>query len=252
MKHESRDNHVDDRIRVVPVLMGVVLLVVSGLAYRMLAGNLERLGEVVPMPKGTLGRLPLQIGEWSGVEVPLSEAIVKRTDTDDHLNRRYVRSEGGPWVAVFIGYGVRARDLMPHRPDVCYPGAGWVLRDKHVSDLKLADGRVLKCQVFSFSRGGLDAGRMTVVNYYVVDGEYSPDISLLRSKAWRGARAVRYVSQVQIMAFDDTVGSQGSGFEAAAAFAVDSAGEIRKLLPGADSAGDGTTTRPVPSQGAKS
>lgn len=175
----------------------------------------------------------MQLGDWTGREAPLDEAIVQRTDTDDHVNRTYMRSGGRKAVSLFIGYGVRMRDLMPHRPEVCYPGAGWTLDETRRIELTTDDGSILPCQIHTFYRGGLDLRRVEVLNYYIVDGRYCPDVSSLRSRAWKSQSGMTYVAQVQIaqVQIAGTARSlRGGGEELVRAFAVDSAPQIRSLL----------------------
>ncbi|OHB66870.1 MAG: hypothetical protein A2Y76_00415 [Planctomycetes bacterium RBG_13_60_9] len=112
---------------------------------------------------------------------------------------------------------------MPHRPEVCYTGAGWTLIDRRFLELPLGNGTTLPCNMLQFSRGGLNAQKVIVLDYYLVDGEYCRDVSLLRSKAWRGSGTVRYVAQVQIVApvtqtsTADSTGKTMSGFAAESA-----------------------------------
>ena len=208
----------------------VAFLVAGGAGYRVLAGYLEGQATAKPLPKGTLARLPMRIGEWMGKDSPLGEAVVKATGTDDHVNRSYFRGPTGDRVSLFLAYGVRARDLMPHRPEVCYPGVGWALQANREAALDLPDGSKVQCRVLDFSRGGLSTGYISVLNYYIVDNEFCPDVSLLRSRAWKGTGAIRYMAQVQIT----SAAAEGFPREAAAravrSFAVDSAPAVRALL----------------------
>lgn len=209
--------------------VGVVLLIGSGAGYRTLAGRYNLLTASVPLPPGTLARLPLQLGDWMGREMPLDEAVVRATDTDDHVNREYRHRHGQPAVSLFVAYGVNLRDLAPHRPEVCYPGAGWTLQETRKLTLTTADQSDLPCRVHRFKRGGLVRENITVLNYYIVDGKYCPDVSLLRSKAWRLSLQAKYAAQVQIVCGGSHMDPRGA--EAATkAFAADSAPAIRDLL----------------------
>ncbi|NLX04025.1 MAG: EpsI family protein [Phycisphaerae bacterium] len=224
---------------IVAAAVAFALVVGAGAAYRLAAGRLARPSAGLAIPRGTLERrLPLQIGPWQGAEVPLDPAIVRTTDADDLVNREYVRSDGQA-VALFIAYGVRARDLMPHRPEVCYPGAGWTVDDTETVDLKLPDDTTRQVRIHRFFRPGLSNQQITVLNYYIVDGRYSPDVSLLRSMAWRGAGGVRYVAQVQITASSASSRSSQAALDAIRDFAVAVDPHIAGLLP------DATTTAPV-------
>ncbi len=215
----------------VAVLLATVWLIGGGTAYRALASRYARSPESVALPPGTLARLPLEIEDWRGREVPLDEAIIQATDTDQCLNRLYARRGSRESVALFVAYGVRLRDLMPHRPEVCYPGNGWTLKDRQEVDLRLHDGSTLPCRILRFNHGGLVNRHVTVLNYYIVDGQCSPDVELLRSKIWRPSGGANYVVQVQVTCSGGVRG--GLAEEAVQAFGKASAQPIRDLLPGA-------------------
>lgn len=210
--------------------VAIALLVLSGVGYRTLAAGYADLSGGTPLPSGTLKQLPLQIGDWAGLEVPLDERIVEATDTDDLVNRSYAHLNGKDKVFLFLACGIRMRDLAPHRPEVCYPGAGWTVDDRRVVDVVLDDGSNFPVQIHQFSRGGLDSSRISVLNYYLIDGVYCPDVSLLRSKAWRPQNDVRYLAQVQVVSAVDTSLGLTTADKKVCAFAADSALNIRDLL----------------------
>ena len=217
-----------------PVMFAAIaaglLMLVFGLGYRVLAARLDAPVNTTPISPAALQRLPLQIGDWTGREVPLDEDIVRATDTDAHINRSYSRYNGLEFITLYIATGVKARDLMPHRPEVCYTGAGWTLMDKRSAELPLSDGTVLPCNVMQFSRGVLTLNKVVVLDYYIVDGEYCSDVSLLRSKAWRGSGTVRYVAQVQIVTSILSNQTEDSAIKTVRAFAIESASSISRLF----------------------
>jgi len=225
-QHESSNGR---RPVLAALSVGMVLLAGAGVGHRLAAERYARPGTSDPLAPGTLAKLPLKLGGWTGQDVPLDEDTVSRTDTDQHVNRLYQRGGSMEAVSLFVAYGVRLRDLMPHRPEVCYPGAGWTLKDSQRAELPLEDGRTLPCQIQRFVRGGLEAKRITVLNYYIVDGSYCPDVELLRSKAWRLTSRGRYVAQVQITCTDSVMNPDGEG--SVRAFAALAAGLIRRLMP---------------------
>lgn len=210
------------------ILVALMLLVGSGTAFRALASYYARSATSVPIPPGTLARFPIHLGDWEGQEVPMDQRVVQATDADQILNRRYHRAGGRESVALFVAYGVRLRDLAPHRPEVCYPGAGWTLRDHQTLDLKAADGSTLPCRLMQFEKGGLQVQRIRVLNYYIVDGQCWSDVSLLRSKAWRANAEGSYSAQVQITCPDDT--DHETSDEPVRRFAAQTGPIIRQLL----------------------
>ncbi len=208
------------------------ILLISGGASRILTAQLGRGDDEAVLPRGTLARsLPLEIGGWAGRDQPIEESVVKAAACDDYVNRTYVRR--GQAIQLWLAFGVRARDLMPHRPEVCYPGQGWTLEGSRAVEPLLADGSRLDCRIYEFRRGELNTSRVHVLNYYIIDGEYSPDVSMLRSKAWRGSGGVHYVAQVQIVAAVNSAFASDEMQEAVRVFAVDAAPAIRAAMPAA-------------------
>ena len=72
--------------------------------------------------------------------------------------------------------------------------------DESSLELPLNDGTKLPCRTLQFSRGALNTKKVVLLNYYIVDGVYCRDVSGLRYDVWRGAGAIRYVAQVQMVA----------------------------------------------------
>ena len=219
---------------IVAVIVAGFLMLVFSAAYRVLAARLEAPVNTVPISPAALERLPLQIGDWMGREVPLDEAIVRATDTDAHINRSYSRNNASQYISLYIASGIKTRDLMPHRPEVCYTGAGWTLIDKRSMELPLSDGMKLPCNVLQFSRGTLNTNKTVLLNYYIVDGQYCRDISLLRSKVWRGSGRVRYVAQIQIIASSTSNLTADSAERIISDFAAESASSISRLFESAE------------------
>jgi EpsI family protein len=172
----------------------------------------------------------LRIGDWTGREALLDEALIEAADVQDYVSRGYVRPGSPEPVALFVAFGVQARDLEPHRPDVCYPAAGWTLRGKREKEIELAGGETLRTIVYLFGPGGLDPRKLVVLNYYVVDGETSEDVSLLRWKASRGQTGIRYMAQVQITSRIDPAWPEDSADSTVASFAQQVALPIRDLI----------------------
>ena len=206
-------------------------MIASGIGYRAMARQLAGPASGKPLPADALSKLPMIIGEWAGVETPLRQDVVLATDSDSHVSRTYSRGVGNQSVWAYISYGVRVRDMAPHRPEVCYSGAGWIIERSSNEQIVLADGSKLPCKIFNFARGGLSNQQMLVLNYYIVDGQYCQDVSQLRWKFLHGSTAVRYVLQVQVVCTETTGFSTETGIEAIRGFAADSAKKIFELLP---------------------
>ncbi|NLX15172.1 MAG: EpsI family protein, partial [Phycisphaerales bacterium] len=179
-------------------MVAAVMLIAGGYWYRVQAARYVSYSESFPIPPGTLARLPLHIKNWIGKDVSMSQNLIEATDTDDCVSRTYRRSGGGETVSLFVGYGIHLRDLAPHRPEVCYPGAGWTLMEKEVARITTSDGSDLPCQIYRFRQGGLAHQQIVVLSYYIIDGEYWSDVGRLRKLAAQSEVKSHYVAQVQM------------------------------------------------------
>jgi EpsI family protein len=214
-------------LRLTALLLAAVLTVSTGLAYRLVAARYTFATNGVSLPVGTLAGVPTQIGEWRGRDLAVSERIIKQTDTDDHLSRMYQRPGGGT-VTVWVAYGVRLRDLMPHRPEVCYVGAGWTLEGEQRVDIAAKDGSHPTCRLMTFRKAGLANQQITVLNYYMVGDSYSPDVSSLRSQASRLNHDANYVVQVQIV--QEGGDTENTAHQPVCEFASELGPQIRKVI----------------------
>jgi len=226
----TKNNNPNCKSVIIAAAVAGFLMFVSSAAYRVLAARLEAPVNTPSLSPAALERLPLQFESWKGKDVPLDEAIVRATDTEAHINRVYSQNNSSEYISLYIAYGVRARDLAPHRPEVCYTGAGWVLIDKRSMDLPLSDGMELPCMALQFSRGALNTKKIVLLNYYIVDGQYSRDVEGLRNKAWRGSGTIRYVAQVQIVASTTMNLNADSAVRLVSEFAAESASSISRLF----------------------
>lgn len=221
----------DRRVVVAAAIAASLLMLAFGLTYRVLEAQMLTPTSNSPLDPDALEGFPMQIGGWTGQDVPINDAIVRRTGTDAHISRRYSRGKGWDSVSLYVACGAKARVLMPHRPEICYVRAGWTLVDRHSMELLPDDRMELPCSVFEFTQGGLNTRKLILLNYFVVDGQYCGDVSLLRSKAWRGSGTIDYVVQVQIVASSETA-TADSAIRLVCAFAVDSASSVARLFDG--------------------
>jgi hypothetical protein len=70
--------------------------------------------------------VPASVGDWTSVDVPFSERELKQAGATSSLVRRYTNRVTGEVVSIFVIAGLPS-DIAAHTPEVCYPGAGYVL-----------------------------------------------------------------------------------------------------------------------------
>jgi len=215
---------------ILTAIVATFMMLIFGTIHRTLNARLVSDEGLSSMSPDCLEIIPLQIGGWSGQDEPLSDSIIEATDTDAHINRRYFRYNLLDQVSLYIAAGKRARDLMPHRPEVCYIGAGWTRLSSDSTELLLDDGKVLPCNIFQFSKGALSTENIIVLDYYIVDGQFYRDVSQLRSKIWKGSGAVGYVAQIQIVAVIASNQKEDTAVQMVSDFAGESACLIFDVL----------------------
>jgi len=219
-----------DRRPIVASILASLIVLSFGLTYRVLAARLGVTTSSTPIAQRALEQFTLQISDWTGQDMPLDAAIVRGTSTDAHINRRYSRANGQESVSLYIACGIRTAEIVYHQPIVCYPGNGWTLVDRSAMELPVHNGMKLPCSIFRFSRGELEKQRVTVLHYWIVDGRFCSDVSLLRSRLWRITSRVNYIAQVQIISSSRETRTADSAKRIVSEFAVDSAPSIAEIF----------------------
>lgn len=183
-------------------LLAAVLLVGSGLGYRLLA---ERLKLIVKKPVTlpvSLSNFPMQLGNWEGEDVPIRQTVLKVAGNDDYLNRQYINKQTNEWSSVYLAYSARPRVMLGHRPDICYVAHGWVHDGTKKKEIISTAGRKIQCLIHSFHKPTPSNYHMIVLNYYISNGHITNDASTFEGLSWRtpniAGDPALYITQVQI------------------------------------------------------
>jgi len=160
-------------------LLAALLLVSSGIVYRVLASRVQSVvGTPVKLPV-PLSKFPYTIGGWSGKEAAISNTTkeyMRRNFADDFLSRRYVNSKTNAWADVFVVYcSSRLAGMLGHRPRVCYPAAGWIHDSTEESLFTSKAGRQIPCTIHRFHKPVATGGSTVVLNFYVLNGRITKD-----------------------------------------------------------------------------
>ncbi len=178
--------------------LSLVLLILSGTAYRIMASRPETAIEL-PVP---LTNFPIEAGGWVGKDVPIPANIQRVAGNDDFLNRLYINKPNNEWVNVYVAYSARPRTMLGHRPQVCYVGGGWVHDSTEPAEVVLDSGRKVPCLVHYFHMPAPGNEERVVLNFYIVNGQLTNDESSFSGVGFRTpnieGNAARYVAQVQI------------------------------------------------------
>lgn len=110
------------------VLACLILAAAGGLRWwqeKRVQATLES-GRTSPFP---LKELPQTLGSWQvpeGREETLDPEVARVTGCVDYVKRHYMNEQTGVGVELLVLYGP---STIAHRPEVCYPGAGYQLVD---------------------------------------------------------------------------------------------------------------------------
>ncbi len=206
--------------------LAVIITVIFGMAYRYCESlySKDSLQKIkLPVP---LVNFPIELGNWSGQDIELSEAVQRVAGNDDFVNRWYQNVSQNKGVGFYIAYAGQPRNMLGHRPQICYVGAGWIHEETEQTQFETSSGRTIPCLIHTFRKPSPDPSRVTVLNYYVLNGVPTNKESEFNSLSFRipniKGQVARYVAQIQINA-----AIKSSVLE----FATISADEILKYLP---------------------
>ncbi len=183
-------------------VFAVILVILSGIGYRVLASRLKLTVETPISLSIPLSAFPTEIDNWTGKDIPIPQNIQRVAGNDDFLNRLYINKSNNEWANVYIAYTARPRTMLGHRPEVCYVAGGWVHDSTQPSEVVTNAYRKVPCLVFRFHTPAPQYEERIVLNYYIVNGQITADETVFSGVGWRtpniAGDPARYVAQVQI------------------------------------------------------
>ena len=155
---------------------------VLGIAATLLLICAYLAGQPPLSPPGVRMQLPLSIGTTPGQDWPMTERERSALLGDVTLTRRaYFMPDGKSMLASLVLSGEARREL--HRPDVCLPSQGWVIKEQQFVPVSFSDGRVFTANMMRVFKDTQDPStgrivRLRGINLYWFqgfNGVYSPD-----------------------------------------------------------------------------
>lgn len=77
-----------------------------------------------------LDSVPTTIDEWTGQDMEITTEVASALDADKVLYRNYLHQSGEELMQLLVVYRKYGRRGFAHRPEMCYPAAGWELVSK--------------------------------------------------------------------------------------------------------------------------
>jgi hypothetical protein len=131
------------------------LVVLSGLAAQ---AALEGVGQPErPSLRRPLSSLPLEFGDWVGVDRPVDADIVRQAQTTEYLSREYEsRSRPGLKLNLWVNSSIMGTNLR-HSPVICLPSGGWepIEAQTRVFEVPAGDGPPVRVTRLAYRRGEL-------------------------------------------------------------------------------------------------
>jgi EpsI family protein len=132
------------------LLVAAGLVAASQLTVIAICGRTESTPAHLPAVGPTT--LPKVIGDFTGRDEPLDEHILSATGADAMLNRVF-RNRLGDTVFANVSLWTQSDMGIPHKPDQCYPSAGWEIVSRRMLDVPLSSGKTIQVKQFVFQRG---------------------------------------------------------------------------------------------------
>jgi exosortase len=111
------------RSRAIPVLVGTVLVVGSGIIAGKWTGRWRDSGEL-KLAVSHLDRVPMAIGDWIGKAEAADPRVITAAELDGCVMRRYENSRSRKMITLVLVCG-RPGPVSVHNPEICYPAAGF-------------------------------------------------------------------------------------------------------------------------------
>jgi EpsI family protein len=114
----------------------------------------ERRGEV-QIQRRLLTEMPEKIGDWrqKGGEIRFGEQTESVLRVSDYTMREYLLPDGR-LANIYVGYYASQRaGATYHSPQNCLPGAGWVMREPEIIEIKTASGKTFTANRYRIENG---------------------------------------------------------------------------------------------------
>ncbi len=148
----------------------------------------EQRGEV-SAARRPLSEMASELGVWRqrGAAIRFDAASEAVLRTTDYTMREYTAQDGRT-ANLYVGYYASQRTgATYHSPQNCLPGAGWVLREQELVEIKTADGKIFTANKFIVENG---IYREVLIYWYQGRGratasEYADKINTVRDSVMR-------------------------------------------------------------------
>ncbi|MCE5314971.1 MAG: exosortase C-terminal domain/associated protein EpsI [Armatimonadota bacterium] len=119
-----------------------------------------------------LASFPKKISRWDGQDMEMTKEVRDLLNADTVLSRSYVNTQYGDDAGLLVVYRKYGRRDFIHRPEACYPAAGWKIVETGFTTLPYNGKNVQAVKVIAEKDGAREiivywfaSGDRTVANY---------------------------------------------------------------------------------------
>ncbi len=119
-------------------------------------------------PRIGLASFPLELKSWVGMDVPITDEILKSLGPGEFLQRTYKnQTAGGADVDLYLAYLATRPAVYHHVPQNCLAGSGWVPLESGITTLALPGDAPFPANRYLVARGD---DRQLVLFWYSAHG----------------------------------------------------------------------------------
>ena len=174
------------------VALAIALPIVSGALYRHLSVPMSHTTNQFPPQLTTI---PLEINQWNGVDVELSEQIARIAGNDDFISRIYDHGLGKQWAFVYVAYWNDPRLMLGHSSKICYTATGWTHESSNSIQFETSSGKTVPSTLHRFKKSETPDEETVVLDFYVTNGILSDEGKNSSGLHWIMRRPDKTVSQ---------------------------------------------------------
>ena len=123
-----------------------------------------------------LKELTNTIGTWSGSDLEIDPNLYRNYNFADIVNRVY-QNPIGDKLALNLTLWRDYDPVIPHKPEICYPYAGWDIQDRKVVTVTPASGPPFQAHILTLES---HAKQILVLYWVVIDGQTAIDDDQVR------------------------------------------------------------------------
>lgn len=122
-----------------------------------------------PNLRHPLDTVPLVLGDWVGVDRPVDQNLVERSQTTEYVSRSYEsRKYPGLRLELWMNYSLYGTNLR-HTPEICLPSSGWTKNEAQTKEFDIAAGdhTTLRISRLGYSQPKTDLVKHVAFWYYI-------------------------------------------------------------------------------------